>query len=119
MVIYYMNAIEPVPNPVEIRITAKLSARFQPLFLQVLNESYMHAVPKGAETHFKVSLVAPEFEGKRQVQRHQAIYSCLAEELKQGVHALALHTFSPAEWQANVQIPDSPQCLGGGKHDQK
>jgi stress-induced morphogen len=84
----------------------------------VRNESYMHSVPPGSETHFKVTLVSARFEGKRQVQRHQAIYTCLADELKSGVHALALHTFSPAEWQANNQVPASPQCLGGSKNDQ-
>lgn len=106
-------------NPVENQIHAKLSQGFQPIHLDVLNESYMHSVPPGSETHFKVTLVSPQFEGRRQVQRHQAIYACLADELKSGVHALALHTFSPAEWQANNQVPLSPQCLGGSKHDQR
>lgn len=114
-----MNVAKPAPNPIEVRIVAKLTDRFQPLFLKVLNESYMHSVPPGSETHFKVTLATSEFGGKRQVQRHQAVYACLAEELKQGVHALALHTFSPDEWQANMEVPDSPQCLGGSKHDQK
>ncbi len=113
-----MSSVESAMNPVESRIVSKLNAHFQPVFLQVLNESFMHSVPKGSETHFKVTLVAPVFVGKRQVQRHQAIYACLAEELQQGVHALALHTFSPDEWQASAQVPDSPQCLGGSKHNQ-
>jgi BolA protein len=77
----------------------------------------MHSVPPGSETHFKVVLAADSFEGKRQVQRHQAVYACLAEELKNGVHALALHTFSPEEWQQANQVPDSPNCMGGSKHD--
>lgn len=103
----------------ETRIVSKLTARFEPIFMQVLNESYMHSVPAGSETHFKVTLVSAAFEGKRQVQRHQAVYACLAEELQQGVHALALHTFSTDEWQANAQVPASPQCLGGSKHDRE
>lgn len=105
-------------NPVENQIHTKLSQHFHPTYLEVINESYMHSVPAGSETHFKVTLVSPQFEGKRQVQRHQAIYACLADELKRGVHALALHTFSPEEWQSNNQVPASPQCLGGSKHDQ-
>lgn len=102
---------------VESRIVAKLSQSFNPAHLDVLNESYMHSVPPGSETHFKVVLAADAFVGKRQVQRHQAVYACLAEELKTGVHALALHTFSPEEWQATATVPASPQCLGGSKHD--
>lgn len=102
---------------VENCIVVKLSESFNPAHLEVLNESYMHSVPPGSETHFKVVLAADAFVGKRQVQRHQAVYACLAEELKNGVHALALHTFSPEEWQATGAVPASPQCLGGSKHD--
>jgi len=104
-------------NPVENRIVQKLSETFSPSHLEVLNESYMHSVPAGSETHFKVVLAADSFTGKRQVQRHQAIYACLAEELKTGVHALALHTFSPDEWDASGTVPASPNCMGGSKHD--
>jgi stress-induced morphogen len=105
-------------NPIESRIYTKLGAAFQPLHLEVINESYMHSVPSGSETHFKVVLTSEQFAGKRQVQRHQAVYACLAEELLGGVHALALHTFSPEEWQASGHVPASPNCLGGSKHDQ-
>lgn len=106
-------------NPVESRIHTKLRAEFQPEHLEVINESYLHSVPPGSETHFKVVLVSSLFEGKRQVQRHQAIYACLAEELQGGVHALALHTFSTQEWLATGLVPASPQCLGGSKKDRK
>lgn len=106
-------------KPVENRILSKLSAEFQPAHLEVINESHMHSVPPGSETHFKVTLAAAAFTGKRQVQRHQAIYGCLAAELQSGVHALALHTFSPEEWLANGQVPASPACLGGSKHDRQ
>ena len=102
---------------IEDRIYSKLSEAFNPAHLAVLNESYMHAVPAGSETHFKVTLAADAFTGKRQVQRHQAIYACLADELKNGVHALALHTFSPDEWDVTGAVPASPACMGGSKHD--
>ena len=104
-------------KPIENRIISKLNDVFQPAYLQVENESHMHSVPAGSETHFKVTLAADNFVGKRQVQRHQAVYGCLADELKNGVHALALHTFSPDEWNATGTVPASPQCLGGSKHD--
>ena len=104
-------------KPIEMRIVTKLTAVFEPTYLQVINESYMHSVPAGSETHFKVVIVTNSFSGKRQVPRHQAIYTCLAEELQNGVHALALHTFSPDEWVANNHMPESPPCMGGSKHD--
>ena len=104
-------------KPIENLIFRKLSDTFQPSYLKVENESHMHSVPPGSESHFKVTVVADSFVGKRQVQRHQAVYGCLAEELQGGVHALALHTFSPADWAASGIVPDSPECLGGSKHD--
>jgi len=102
---------------IENCILKKITETFTPAYLEVLNESHMHAVPAGSETHFKVVLATDVFNGKRQVQRHQAVYACLAEELKNGVHALALHTFSPDEWQTKTAVPASPQCMGGSKHD--
>lgn len=102
-------------KPVENSIISKLSTSFNPAHLEVLNESHMHSVPPGSETHFKVVLAADSLAGKRQVQRHQAVYACLTEELKNGVHALALHTFSSDEWHASGNVPASPNCMGGSK----
>ncbi len=86
--------------------------------MEVVNESYMHSVPPGSETHFKVVVVSDQFAGKRAVARHQAIYQALAEEVEGPVHALAIHTFTPEEWaQSQGASPASPQCLGGSKAD--
>ncbi|QSP93459.1 BolA family transcriptional regulator [Marinobacter salinisoli] len=99
-------------------IETKLKQAFSAQVLQVENESHKHSVPPNSETHFKVTLVCPDFEGQMKVKRHQAIYQVLAEELAGEVHALALHLYSPAEWQAAGQAaPDSPNCLGGSKKD--
>lgn len=99
-------------------IEAKLKDAFDARLLQVENESHKHSVPPNSETHFKVTLVSPEFEGQMKVRRHQAIYKVLAEELEGGVHALALHLYSPQEWEASGQAaPESPNCMGGSKKD--
>lgn len=42
-------------------IINKLKGHLKPLHLDVINESYMHNVPKGAETHFKVHVVSDKF----------------------------------------------------------
>lgn len=96
-------------------IEQKLSAAFDIVELQVVNESHMHSVPENSETHFKVVLVTDDFVGKRQVPRHQSIYKLLSEELEGPVHALALHTFTQSEWLEAAQAPDSPTCMGGGQ----
>ncbi|WP_041522607.1 BolA family protein [Gilvimarinus agarilyticus] len=103
-------------NSVQHSIETTLSEVFAPEHLAVVNESHMHSVPPNSETHFKVTLVSEALTGKRQVQRHQLVYGALAEQLQGPVHALALHTFSPDEWAREQQVPDSPHCLGGGKH---
>jgi len=103
-------------GPVESLIIEKLAAQFSPEVLQVVNESYMHSVPAGSESHFKVVIVTDEFAGKRLVARHQAIYGLLADELQGPVHALALHTYTSSEWAENAgNAPQSPDCLGGSK----
>lgn len=96
-------------------IESKLRDAFSPEYLDVVNESHMHSVPPGSESHFKVTLVSAAFSGQRPVKRHQEVYRVLAGELKSGVHALALHTYAPSEWQG--VSPDSPRCLGGSKSD--
>ena len=101
---------------VERSITDKLDAFFKAQFLQVTNESYMHSVPEGSESHFKLVVVSDLFNDQRLVQRHQSVYKLLSEELSGPVHALALHTYTASEWaEKNAQAPDSPQCLGGSK----
>lgn len=100
---------------VQSSIQQKLQAAFQPHHLDVINESFMHAVPPGSESHFKVVIVADAFEGKRQVARHQAVYRALAEEMAGQVHALAVHTYTASEWQAIADAPASPECHGRSK----
>ncbi len=83
--------------------------------LEVLNESHMHSGP-ATESHFKITAVSPNFEGVSAVKRHQTVYQLLAHELRSGVHALALHLYTPAEWERkNASAPRSPDCMGA-KH---
>jgi BolA protein len=70
-------------------------------------------VPKGSETHFKVVVVSPKFDGVSPVKRHQLVYGALSQELKSGVHALAITSRSPSEWAARPEANASPKCHGG------
>ena len=93
-------------------IEEKLRAALNPVHLQVENESHMHNVPENSETHFKVVIASETFTGLRVVQCHQKVYALLSDELARGVHALAIHTYSPEGWLAKGEAPDSPPCLG-------
>jgi len=96
-------------------IEEKLEQAFTPEFLEVVNESYMHNVPEGSESHFKVTVVSKEFEGKMLLARHRAVNKTLEEELK-SIHALAIHTLTPEQYFEKAgKVADSPECLGGSK----
>ena len=98
-----------VQEMVEYRLVEGLA----PVYLTVENESYMHSVPANAETHFRIVVVAEAFEGRRQVQCHQAVYGLLNDMIGKPIHALALHTYGPTEWDSIENAPDSPACMGG------
>ncbi len=97
------------------RIEEKLRAVLQPKHSEVVNESGNHNVPKGSETHFKVLVVSGAFGGKSLLERHRMVYSVLDHEMKGGVHALTLQTYTPEEWLAYQPERKSPPCLGGSK----
>ncbi|XP_053551920.1 bolA-like protein 1 [Bombina bombina] len=104
-------------KPVELSIRTKLTDNLEPTHLEVLNESSMHAVPKGSETHFKVIVVSDVFKGKSLIQRHRLVNELLKEELAGPVHALSIQAKTPQQWEENPSISTSPACMGGSKHD--
>ena len=99
-------------------IQQKLESAFSPLHLEVINESHMHSVAEGSESHFKVLIVSDTFKGEKLINRHRQVNKVLAQELQGGVHALALHTMTPEDWfEKGGKAPESPPCLGGSKQD--
>jgi len=96
-------------------VEAKLREKLSPAHLEVINESHMHSVPKGSETHFKVVVVSEKFEGLSAVKRHQLVYGALQEELSKkpvhgGIHALAITSRTPSEWAVSPEANESPLC---------
>ncbi|MBO6949382.1 MAG: BolA/IbaG family iron-sulfur metabolism protein [Rhodospirillales bacterium] len=99
-------------------IEQKIADAVDPVHLEVINESHMHNVPPGSESHFKLIIVSDAFDGKRLIGRHQLINATLKAELDGPVHALSMETHTPAEWEARGgRIMASPSCRGGAKHD--
>ena len=99
----------------EQQLIERLST-LNPTHLEVINESSGHGgYFPGKESHFKVVVVSEEFQGLRLVQRHQKICAVAAELMSPGkVHALAIHTYIPSEWQG--QAPASPECAHAPKN---
>ena len=99
-------------------ITTKLNNAFSPEHLEVINESFMHNVPEGSESHFKIIIVCDDFKDKMLIARHRLVNKVLQDELNKeqsegGIHALALHTMTMEEWFKKGKAADSPECMGG------
>ena len=62
--------------------------------------SCTHLEVDGDGQHFYATIVSPEFEGKRLIQRHQRVYATLGNRMvTDEVHALSMRTYSPSEWE--------------------
>jgi BolA protein len=85
------------------RIRARLGEQFAPTFLEVIDDSHLHAGHAGARGgagHFRVRIVAPAFAGLAPLQRHRLIYAALAELLAQDIHALSIEARAPSDSQS-------------------
>jgi BolA protein len=84
-------------------IRQKLTERFSPTRLVVIDESHRHAGHAGArpggETHFAVTITSAGFVGLGRVARQRLVYEVLKAELAGGLHALSLVTRAPDEEQ--------------------
>jgi BolA protein len=82
-------------------ITQKLNRAFAPDSIDVTDESHLHeghaGHRPGGETHFRVHIVSPAFQGKSRIDRHRMINTALAAELAGSVHALAIKALAPGE----------------------
>jgi len=82
-------------------IRQKLEKAFQPLVLEIEDQSHKHqghaGHRPGIETHFDVRIVSSAFEGVMRVQRHRMVTNVLKDEIGNPVHALALKTLTPEE----------------------
>ncbi|BFZ03146.1 hypothetical protein BsWGS_06186 [Bradybaena similaris] len=111
-------------KPVENAIYKQLSEALKPEHLEVINESYMHNVPKGTESHFKVVVVSSAFENVKRIdkiflfvfldhQKHKLVHKALQELLDSSIHALSIVAKTPQEWETSKDVGQSPACRGG------
>jgi BolA protein len=85
----------------ESQIRQKLMIFLQPSRLDVVNESHLHAghrsSPGTGESHFRLLIVSEAFSGKSRVERHRMVNDLLSDELRSGLHALAIKACAPGE----------------------
>ena len=77
--------------------------------LKILNESFMHNVPKDAESHFKIVIVSNDFNNLSHMQRHKLVYKHL-DTIMNDIHALSIQSFNEEEFKLNPTILNSPEC---------
>jgi len=98
---------QPVTEPVKKfanerleRIHFALAAAFDPSFLEVTDDSHLHAGHAGAASgggHYSVKIVSERFDGLRLVMRHRLVYDAVAEMMRAEIHALAITALAPSE----------------------
>lgn len=82
-------------------IRAKLTEALEPTVLEIVDESHLHQGHAGhdgrGESHFAVTVASHAFVGKSRVAQQRLVYSILADELADRVHALSLRTSVPSD----------------------
>ena len=79
---------------VEKNILSKLKKHLEPSFIEVIDESHLHANhnpdAKNGGTRFKIKIISNTFKDKSKIEKHRIVHEILDYELKNGVHALTL-----------------------------
>jgi BolA protein len=88
------------PAPRIERLRARLTERFHPTVLEVLDESHRHQGHAGAADgrgHFRVRIVSAAFRGLPPLARHRLVFAALEDLMRTDIHALALDAQPPQE----------------------
>ena len=84
------------------KITQKLSEEFAPVYLEVMNDSQLHAKHKEAKKHpkaghYRVIIISAAFKNKSSLQSHRLIYQCLDDLMQKDIHALSIEASAPQD----------------------
>ena len=83
------------------RIESIVRERFDPLHFELRDDSARHVGHPGATSgggHFQLLIVAAAFEGLSRLDQHRRVNDALRELFGREIHALALKTLTPSEW---------------------
>ena len=86
---------------VEALIRERLLVALEPVRLDVVNESDLHAGHRGSpgtgESHFRLLVVSAKFAGLTRVARHRMVNAALGDLMAGRVHAMAIAAHAPGE----------------------
>lgn len=89
------DARDDIPAEIKARL-----AVLQPLHLELVDESAMHAGHAGARSgggHYQLTLISSAFAGQSAVSRHRMVYQALGDLMSTRVHALSITALAPDE----------------------
>lgn len=81
-----------------VMIRERLQSAFDPVELEVIDDSARHAGHAGARDgrgHFKVRIVSTAFAGMLPLARHRAVYAALDGMMQTDIHALQIDALPP------------------------
>jgi BolA protein len=84
-------------------IRARLKTALDAVYVQVEDDSALHAGHLGAEGgggHFRVVVVSPRFDGRTRVAAQRLVFEALGELMESDIHALEMRTLTPEQWAA-------------------
>ena len=58
----------------------------------------------GDGDHYEATVISNQFVNCTMVKQHQLVYGTLGDRMGGDIHALALHTHTPAEWASRRRI---------------
>jgi BolA-like protein 1 len=101
-------------GPKELKIKKCLIQALNPAHIEIVNESYMHNVPKGSESHFKILVVSEKFKDLQLIKRHRLVNNLIKESLQDDFpHALSIVAKDTKEFSDEYKLKPSPNCRGG------
>ncbi len=82
-----------------VKIRARLIKAFQPVELEIVDESHLHVGHEGARDgkgHFRVRIVSDKFADLPAVRCHRLIYMAIGDLMDTDIHALIIQAEAPA-----------------------
>lgn len=81
-------------------IKARLEQALSPTYLNIIDESHLHAGHVGAASgagHFNVTVVSDKFADQSAIQRHRMVYLAVDDLMPSEIHALSINALSTSE----------------------
>jgi BolA protein len=92
-----MNTISTITSTLQEKIGATIVEIEDRSDLHKHHQGRMNA-PTGSG-HYDAVIVSESFIGKTMMQQHRMVYAALADQMQTTIHALALKTYTPEQWQ--------------------